>query len=250
LTATAPLAAVIVSSCVATHRTAVTPVEIPGATYVGNRACATCHSDWTRAFPSSPHARLHVEEAMLPGTSGCEACHGPGSLHAEAGHRGSQFILNPSSDPSACFECHVETRYDFTLPYHHQVLEGRLTCVSCHDPHGRDIFKPARGLLMARLNATCAECHREQTRPFAFQHEALRDGCTVCHEPHGSVNSKLLAAPDQNLCLRCHSQVQAAAGTIYIGKVNHTARLTQGTCWAAGCHSSIHGSNVDPRMRF
>jgi hypothetical protein len=26
--------------------------------------------------------------------------------------------------------------------------------------------------------------------------------------------------------------------------------MARATCWAAGCHSSVHGSNVDPRLRY
>ena len=86
-----------------------------------------------------------------------------------------------------------------------------MNCVQCHDPHGRDIFKTAGGLAMARLNETCAQCHREQTKPVVFEHPALREGCASCHNPHGSVNPKLLTVRDSNLCLRCHAQVQGAA---------------------------------------
>lgn len=250
LVALVPLIVIAMSSCTSTNRTLVMPLEIPGATYVGNQACSVCHTNYVRAFPSSPHSRLHVEDAAMPGQSGCESCHGPGSLHVQSGRGGPQFIINPGGDPSACFECHQETRAEFRMPFHHQVLEARMNCVQCHDPHGMDIYNPAGGLMMARVNESCAQCHREQTRPFAFEHEALRDGCTACHHPHGSSNAKMLTEPDQNLCLKCHAQVQSAPGAIFIGKINHTGLLTQGTCWAAGCHSSIHGSNVDPRMRF
>ena len=129
-----------------------------------------------------------------------------------------------------------------------------MNCVQCHDPHGGDIFKRGGGLAMARLNDSCAHCHREQTRPFAFEHEAMREGCTVCHSPHGSINRKLLVESDPNLCLKCHAQVQgisAPSGAgIFIGKVDHKPFLRQGTCWSAGCHAAVHGSNVDPKMRF
>jgi hypothetical protein len=23
-----------------------------------------------------------------------------------------------------------------------------------------------------------------------------------------------------------------------------------GTCWTSGCHTAVHGSNVDPRLRY
>ncbi|MBI3850255.1 MAG: hypothetical protein HY298_08205 [Verrucomicrobia bacterium] len=237
-------------SCSTVERTVMAPPEIPGATYVGNQTCADCHTNISRRFPGSAHARVHLETAQLAGGTGCESCHGPGSKHVAAGGGRGVFVVNPRQDAAACFQCHLETHAEFNLPQHHPVIENRMNCVQCHDPHGSDIFKPAGGLAMARLNESCAPCHREQTRPFVFEHEALREGCTVCHSPHGSINRKLLVAPDSNLCLRCHAQVQGSQSEIYIGKVKHTLLLRQGTCWTSGCHTAVHGSNVHPKMFY
>ena len=231
----------------------VEPLTIPGATYIGNQACYYCHTNYVRSFPSSAHGRMHLPGEALAGGSGCESCHGPGSKHIEVGGGRNRFIMNPGKTSEACFRCHLDIQGEFNLPQHHPVPEGRMNCVQCHDPHGGDIFKRAGGPAMSQQNESCAGCHREQTRPFVFEHEAMREGCTVCHAPHGSINRKLLVAADVNLCLRCHAQVQSpggAAGSIYIGKIDHTDLLQQGACWSAGCHTAIHGSNVDPRMRF
>jgi predicted CXXCH cytochrome family protein len=241
-------------SCSTTDRTVVEPLQIEGATFVGDNACADCHADITRVFPASPHARLHLDNSRLPGQSGCESCHGPGSKHIELGGRGGldKFIINPGKDPQACFQCHPETQAEFHFPQHHPVLEGKMNCVQCHDPHGADIMKPAGGPAMARLNETCAQCHREQTRPFIYEHPALREGCTTCHNPHGSINAKLLTVPDSNLCLRCHAQVQGpgAAGQIFIGGRDHTSSMALGACWTAGCHTAVHGSNIHPILLY
>ncbi len=238
-------------SCSSIRGTVSVLPDVPGATYVGNQACYDCHTNITRSFPASPHARVHFEGGLLTGQSGCESCHGPGSKHVSAGGGRGKFIINPGKDPSSCFQCHLQTHAEFSLPEHHPVIEGRMNCVQCHDPHGMDILKPAGGLLMARLNQTCAQCHREQTRPFVFEHEALREGCTVCHSPHGSINRKMLVESDPNLCLKCHAQTQhGVQGEIYIGTSPHTAFLRQGTCWSAGCHTAVHGSNVHPRMFY
>jgi predicted CXXCH cytochrome family protein len=87
-----------------------------------------------------------------------------------------------------------------------------------------------------------------------FEHEALREGCTTCHNPHGSINAKLLVERDVNLCLKCHAQLQAMsgplAGEILIGKEPHTGYLRLGTCYSAGCHTAVHGSNVSPKLRY
>jgi len=226
--------------------------EIAGADFVGDKTCAECHTNISRAFPSSAHARIRLEAPRAAGQSGCESCHGPGSLHVASGGGAGKFIVNPGKDPGTCFECHRPTEAEFHLPQHHPVLEKHMSCVQCHDPHGFDIFKPAGGLAMARLNETCAQCHREQTRPFVFEHPALREGCSSCHNPHGSINAKMLTQRDPNLCLRCHAQVQGpgAAGRVYIGNIDHTSLLRLGTCWSSGCHTAVHGSNVDIRLRY
>jgi predicted CXXCH cytochrome family protein len=241
-------------SCASFERTVLAPPEVPGASFVGNQACADCHQEYTRLFAGSPHARVHLEVAALKGQTGCESCHGPGSLHVQQpAVRG--YIVNPRKDAGACFQCHVQTHAEFNLPQHHPLLEGKMNCVQCHDPHGFDIRKPARGVTlgMARLNESCAECHREQARPFVYEHEVMREGCTACHQPHGSVNRAMLLQADNNLCLKCHAQTPGpfvGSGEIYIGKEDHTTHLQQGGCWTSGCHTAVHGSNISPRLRY
>jgi predicted CXXCH cytochrome family protein len=245
--------ALLLVSCASFSSAVLVPPTVEGATFVGNRACYECHTNIVRAFPSSPHARLHFDGVRLAEATGCESCHGAGSRHVAAGGGRGRFIVNPGKEPGACLECHVEIQSQFALPQHHPVPEGRMNCVQCHDPHGMDILKPARGLAMARSNEACAACHREQTRPFVFEHPALREGCAGCHEPHGSVNAKMLLERDPNLCLKCHAQNQGiavGAGRIYIGQIDHTDRLRLGTCWSAGCHTAVHGSNVHPRLLY
>jgi len=242
-------AVLLVSSCSSVNDTMEAPPQIPGATFVGNKACADCHANITRVFPMSPHARLHVDDLQMRGQSGCESCHGPGSKHVAMGGGGEKFIVNPGKNPDACFQCHAAVQGEFHLPQHHPVIEGKMNCVQCHDPHGLDIMKPAGGLAMGRLNESCAQCHQEQTRPFVYEHPALREGCTSCHNPHGSINAKMLTVRDSNLCLRCHAQVESVTSrglALYIGNVNHEPFLKFGTCWTAGCHVAVHGSNTQP----
>lgn len=244
------LAGLALTSCATVERAAQLPPQIEGATFVGNQVCADCHTNIARIFPASPHARFYKDDLQWAGKTGCESCHGPGSKHVAAGGGRGKFILNPGRDPSSCLQCHLPTHAEFNLPYHHPVVEGRMNCVQCHDPHGQDILKPPGGLAMARRNESCAQCHRDQSRPFVFEHQAMWEGCTVCHTPHGSVNSKLLVQRDNNLCLRCHAQVQEGPGAMAIGKFDHSGFLRGRTCWSAGCHPSVHGSNISAKFHY
>ena len=236
-----------------TGRTIVRTPEVPGAEFVGNAVCVDCHGEITRKFPDSVHGRFHKADMAMAGVTGCESCHGPGSLHVQTGGSRKGLIVNPKYDPSTCFECHVDVHMQYRLPNRHPVFEGQMNCVDCHDPHGGEIFKPSAGLAMARLNQSCARCHTEQTRPFIYEHEAMREGCVSCHEPHGSVNNKMLAERDANLCLKCHAQLASPdfdPGSVLIGREDHSFYLQMGTCWSAGCHTAVHGSNVNPKLLY
>lgn len=238
------------SSCSSISQSIVKPPQIDGAHYVGNRQCAECHIEIVQHFRGTAHSRFFKEESDTYEISGCESCHGAGSKHVQAGGGKNVFIHNPGKDPQPCLDCHLDKHAEFRLPQHHPVLEGHMNCIDCHDPHGREIFKQAGGLGLARQDQQCAHCHREQVRPFIFIHEGMQDGCITCHQPHGSVHDKMLIQRDSHLCLRCHAQMQFDATPLRIGKVDHSSFLTMGTCWTAGCHTAVHGSMIHPRLLY
>ena len=237
-------------SCSSLPDLVVVPPRIEGAHFVGNPKCAECHGEIARLFPGSVHSRFFKEEAGFREVSGCESCHGAGSKHVQAGGGKGVFIHNPGQDPQSCLDCHQAQHAEFRLPQRHPVLEGQMNCVDCHDPHGREIFKPSGGLELAREDPQCVLCHREQARPFVFAHEALQDGCVSCHRPHGSVHDKMLVQRDSHLCLRCHSQMQLDPAQVLMGKTDHSTFLQMGTCWTAGCHTAVHGSMVNPKLLY
>src|SRR2546426_915608 len=123
------VAALVLASCSSIQRTVMAPPQVEGATFVGNQACVDCHRDFTRAFPSSPHARLHLEGVPREQNAGCESCHGPGSLHVKAGGGRGKFIVNA-------------------------LREG---CTMCHQPHGSIADK----MLVQRDNNLCLKCHAQ-----------------------------------------------------------------------------------------
>lgn len=238
--------AVVLVSCGTVNRAVLAPPQIAGATFAGTESCADCHKQIVRDFNSSTHARL---KALGPNAKdiGCESCHGAGSLHnASGGARGT--IINPRKAPETCFQCHTDKRGEFSLPHHHPVLEGKISCGDCHDPHkGAAVI--GGGTNLKRENETCAKCHTQQFGPFVFEHEAMREGCTTCHQPHGSVNDKMLITRNAALCAKCHFEQRTASG-VFIGGADHTSRLSRGTCWTSGCHEAVHGSQVSPANRY
>lgn len=224
------------------------PATIPGAEYVGMDSCALCHADTVKNFKYARHAKLTVTLPDGQEIVGCEACHGAGSLHMAAGGGRGKDIINPEKNPETCFQCHAEVEAFFNLQYHHPLGDMGVGCTDCHSPHGQNIMLPDNRVVGQR-NAPCVRCHQDQARPMVFEHEALREGCTICHSHHGSINDKLLVASDANLCLRCHAQI-AAPGSVELGDQSHTSRLAQGPCWSAGCHTAVHGSNINAHLRY
>jgi len=251
---------VILFSCSSLNNggTIVAPPNIPGAEFVGSESCDTCHEKITRNFKTATHARLKASGENAKNV-GCESCHGPGSLHVKSGG-GVHTIVNPEKSPETCFQCHLEVRARFELPHTHPVLAGKMGCSDCHNPHEGSALKggPTSGMqsvvgggtALLGQNETCFQCHVDKRGPFVFEHQALREGCVSCHAPHGSVNQRMLLERNQTLCLKCHFQQQTVAGAIYISDVNHSNFLQRGTCWSAGCHEEVHGSQVSSFLRY
>lgn len=217
----------------------------PKAEYVGVETCAACHADIAAKHRRSPHAQVGADGPEGLDIS-CESCHGPGSLHTEAGGgKGVGGLVNPSKDPSTCYACHTDKKMEFSLQYHHPVPEGRMSCTDCHGVHG----EPPTPRSAKAQNDLCLSCHQQLKGPWVFEHLAMRDGCVTCHQPHGSITTRLLTERDFNLCLKCHfSGLQFQQ----IGHYAHRRALNPSTREGAtctGCHRSVHGSNFSKELR-
>ena len=234
-------------SCVTVNRTILAPPFIAGAAFVGNKECIECHAEQVEHFGSATHANVTFADGKV-GSTGCETCHGAGSLHVKAGGT-KHTIVNPQKSPEACFQCHLEKRGEFSLANSHGVLTGHMSCGDCHDPHSGPALR-GTGASLESETETCTKCHTAQKGPFTFKHSAMKEGCTACHNPHGSVNQKMLIARDSNLCLSCHLETADRPGIILAGGEDHRTRMQGGTCWIAGCHEAVHGSHTSPALRY
>jgi hypothetical protein len=152
--------------------------------------CGACHT--TGYSPNGNQDDLPgiVGTWAQPGVR-CEACHGPGGLHAS---NPQGFEMKIDHDSAACGKCHlreatiqVETT-DGLISHHEkyeELFQGKhaaLDCVLCHDPH-----TGVKQLADARLPTTrtqCVNCHFEQaTQHKNAKHAALNLPCIECHMP-------------------------------------------------------------------
>jgi predicted CXXCH cytochrome family protein len=234
-----------------------TPPSIPGAEYVGSESCIECHEAEYKYFELTDHASVTIditdEEAEAGQAEGCEACHGPGSLHLEDVEDKSKIIRADAE--TACFNCHLDVKGKFMLLHHHPVPEGRMFCYDCHDMHGSDVRATGGKMLLGAgllgRDEKCFTCHKEMKGPFIFEHDAMREGCAVCHNPHGSINNKLLVAGQTITCIRCHWEPAFNNSAARIGDHGHSSGSYR---FGAGdecidCHHAPHGSNISGALR-
>ncbi|MHC4533091.1 MAG: multiheme c-type cytochrome [Planctomycetota bacterium] len=154
-------------------------------------SCGTCH---TTGYWNDPD----THQDGLPGLVGtwsepgiqCEACHGPGSLHA-ANPRGVKPVVDRSSEQ--CGKCHyrgVPEEVDASGGFikHHEQYEElfqskhlTLDCVDCHDPHAGVIQLRKDGLQTTRTS--CENCHFKESKYQASMFMKALVDCVDCHMP-------------------------------------------------------------------
>ncbi len=208
--------------------------------------CLRCHS--------GDIGKLHIRRSVhLTGEIGCTSCH---SIH---GSRGPGPLL-AGDQRKVCYGCHREIEARFNMPFRHRVNEGSMDCTDCHNPHGAEIatWRTAHAPRMVSQalgnDLPCTKCHADKRGPFVHEHPPVRvEGCPACHNPHGSVNARLLNRPTAFvLCLECHNDV----GGFGLGGDG----IPSPSAWFHNladpafrdcvlCHSRIHGSNADPKLR-
>ena len=201
----------------------------------GNELCLTCHDgsqfdDW--AFSNHNTSGLS-----------CASCH---TVHTSE-------VAPPSSfGEEKCYSCHTDVRASASMPSHHPIGEGMLSCNDCHDPHGGEV-----GFAMGSSGRElCLSCHADVEGPFVYEHAPVTEDCMICHTPHGSVADNLLKQNEPALCLNCHPMHFHATIPGWDGNFpNPMAPERSGTStpdgWKIGmltkctqCHTMVHGSDL------
>ncbi len=205
------------------------PAELKTAE--GSKTCLQCHEGGNRVhWEGSVHESRDV---------GCASCH---SVHA-----GRKELLGADTVMDTCLKCHQNMRAEIRKMSHHPIVEGKITCTDCHNPHGT---VGPKLLVGNSVNDTCFKCHAEKRGPMLWEHRPVAEDCTICHTPHGSNHNKLTKQRLPYLCQQCHTNSRHP-GTIYavnptsVGANDPTINLSSRTLYRAciNCHQQIHGSN-------
>jgi DmsE family decaheme c-type cytochrome len=187
--------------------------------------CTTCHN-------RGPHSQWSGSMHDTRNLS-CVTCHSVHSPKSETAQ------LKTETEIGTCIQCHKAQALKVQRVTHMPVREGKMTCTSCHNPHGSTNVRMLK--VGNWINESCVSCHTEKRGPFLWEHAAGRESCITCHDPHGSSNDRLLVAKLPMLCQRCHIGTRHPS-TIYDNAVAQTSnRLFNRGC--VNCHANIHGSN-------
>jgi DmsE family decaheme c-type cytochrome len=208
-----PASPVVVTEEAAPTTPAVVSESAPVAEFVGAEACAACHSDVVESFKGARHGKMLPKHKGIEFEKSCEACHGPGSLHAGAagdksdpGFKTIKLFkkLDTAAISNACMACHKDADRTHWSGSSHD--RANVSCLSCHSLHNA---KGHGDLVAKNTSETCYVCHKDvkaQMRRSA--HMPVEEGkmdCNSCHSPHGTSTPKLLNASNTNqLCFQCH----------------------------------------------
>jgi DmsE family decaheme c-type cytochrome len=194
-----------------------------------NTTCLSCHNRGVHAgWEGSGHEARNLS---------CTTCH---SVHTPAS---PQKQLVKATETQVCATCHrLQVAKTERAVAHMPVREGKMSCSSCHNPHGSitNVKNLKTGNSVSEL---CTTCHTEMRGPVLFEHAPVRENCTTCHDPHGSSNDRMLVVRMPMLCQRCHIASRHPA-TLYDKDqitTNKSNRMFGRSC--VNCHSAVHGSN-------
>jgi DmsE family decaheme c-type cytochrome len=195
-----------------------------------NAVCLQCHEKGARLFwQGSPHESRDVA---------CTNCH---RIMENVSPRAQ---LAKGNEIETCGQCHLQRRAQTMRSSHMPLREGKMTCTSCHNPHGT--VTPAL-LKENSTNETCYTCHAEKRGPFLWVHAPVNESCSNCHDPHGSNHEKMLKVAKPRLCQQCH--IESRHPTNPYGRDTGSLKFVLGR-QCTNCHFNIHGSNHPSGFAF
>jgi DmsE family decaheme c-type cytochrome len=198
--------------------------------------CLSCHGgDRQLAFwDAGKHKKNDVS---------CADCH---TIHSKKSDPSTAPYLTTQRklQYDVCGSCHKSIRAQLNKNSHHPILEGKVACADCHNPHGALSHAMVKNESITQL---CTSCHADKRGPFVWAHMPVEENCLTCHNSHGSNVPKLLTVKAPQLCQDCHGSAhgQIAYGSSFgIGGVNQDRATRFDARACVNCHQMIHGSNA------
>jgi DmsE family decaheme c-type cytochrome len=189
-----------------------------------NEQCLSCHASNHKLM--SWDVSIHKQEDIA-----CVACH---SIHKAP--------KPVAKDPEACFGCHKDIRALANNFSHHPIIEGKVKCSDCHNPHGTMTKAMIKD---ESVNQLCYKCHSDKRGPFVWEHPPVAEDCLKCHNPHGAKSGRLLNEKLPNLCENCHANAEPHSAPYGknrgFGNINFSPQFVGRSC--LNCHGNIHGSS-------
>ncbi len=207
--------------------------------------CLQCHANGKQMlWAGSPHDSRDIT---------CVTCH---AIHKQHSRKAQLKLVKPERYDSRgqtldaveydlCGQCHQVRAMQFNRSSHMPTAArgegGKITCGSCHNPHGTTTEKL---IAAVSVKESCTRCHADKRGPFLFEHAPVLENCLTCHQPHGSNNPALLRSRPPRLCETCHAGGRHNAQTYPM----NDRRAFNRSC--VNCHLNIHGSNHPSGERF
>jgi predicted CXXCH cytochrome family protein len=206
-----------------------------------NAACLSCHTKGNQMFwTGSPHesrGMACVDCHQVHYGSVAERYQALSSLSSKETRYGApltEHVGTQKTQPELCLQCHQMRRAQLQRSSHMPYREGKVTCTSCHNPHGSP--NPSQ-LLQSSVNENCYSCHSERRGPFLWEHPPVMENCANCHDAHGSSNPELLKVRMPRVCDSCHITSRHPTQPQPLSSIKNFNR------GCTNCHSQIHGSN-------
>ena len=154
----------------------------------GGVTCAACHGDASAHIASGGKTKLLVIGALdaVRRNSVCLACHLEGQVAVtRLGKKPEDFRPGDNLFDYTAFFVHqgetgsggrATSQWEALLRSRCKQVSGdKMTCTTCHDPHG----SPAPEERVAYYRAKCLQCHNQPA--FATSHHTENPDCTECH---------------------------------------------------------------------
>ena len=160
--------------------------------YVGTEVCVTCHADQEKSFVHTIMGNAMAHPRTPLDKLGCEACHGPGRAHVEAGGGKDTIPVRFTKDSTtpveernaACLSCHTKGNQMFWRGSPHE--SRAMACVDCHQVHYGSPAERYAELVFCRLALRHAS-HRARRSPRSRNRNcacsATRCGGRSCSAP-------------------------------------------------------------------